>query len=649
MIGTDAKGLLPRLALGLLPLLAMGHLSCADVDQPIRIGAKDFTEQHILAEMLGLLLADQAPAGVSINTCGDIYSCQRALQQGRLDLLVEYTGTGMVFTGAVIAPGQTALMTLRRHFQPLGLRWLDRLGFDNGYRVLVPAERALALGLRSISDLTHLKGGIRVACPPEYLRRPRDGLASLVKRYGLRLSGEPVVLAPVNKRFQALYDGRADVAIGYATDGLLRSLDLQTLEDNLNFYPDYDAVVVARESFLKRHPDVNRRLGRLKGRIDEQAMQQLNYRVQVEGWKPRIVARRFLQEQRLIKPKRKPAPASRALVVKLAVHQQDQLGSFEDLAVRSARQIFSHRPVHVERVLDPIEAVIEGKARLAVLGAERFFRRRDDLSLVHGSHTMPQRDLRLEAAAVLGSRMIHLIRSAQETTPKTPLEGKIGVGEESSGSAHATWTLLAITGRRPTSHGDLRMILERVAGGQLDLGLFLAAPGDTRIARALARGTLKLHSLTRAPASPLTQTSFLTPRQAMQVPYLRPTRIPAETYPGQSAPIETLGAQVLLAGPSRQFARTSTAGGPAAVFPLQGKPLTPDQVETLARSTRVPEAPDPALPSAWSLHSSAPNQAEQGSARTLLETLLNMLIITFIIWLGVVVMARHRVKSSDRK
>ena len=103
----------------------------------------------------------------------------------------------------------------------------------------------------------------------------------------------------------------------------------------------------------------------------------------------------------------------------------------------------------------------------------------------------------------------------------------------------------------------------------------------------------------------------------MQLPYLRPARIPAETYAGQGAVVETLGAQVLIAGPSRKLSLATAGGGPAAVFPAQGSPLSADQVETLARATRVPEAPDPALPSAWTLPARQARQAEQGSSANL--------------------------------
>ena len=217
--------------------------------------------------------------------------------------MVDYSGTGLYFLGEPIAGREGSLDRVRGLYRPLRLRWLGPLGFDNSYCLLVPSDRAAALGLEQIGDLADpsaFPGGIRVACPPEYLRRPGDGLAALLEAYGLVLDGPPLVIADVVDRARAVQDGRADVVVGYRTDGVIFELGLRELDDRLGFFPPYEAAFVVREETLGRHPGLASILDRLEGRLDTATMRRLNDRVEVEGRRPAEVARAFLGERGLL-------------------------------------------------------------------------------------------------------------------------------------------------------------------------------------------------------------------------------------------------------------------------------------------------------------------------------------------------------------
>ena len=66
--------------------------------------------------------------------------------------MVEYSGTALAFVGGPAPDRQDPIAQVRRLYEPLGLTWLDPLGFDNGYRLLVLVDRAAALGLLLISS-----------------------------------------------------------------------------------------------------------------------------------------------------------------------------------------------------------------------------------------------------------------------------------------------------------------------------------------------------------------------------------------------------------------------------------------------------------------------------------------------------------------
>jgi osmoprotectant transport system substrate-binding protein len=626
-----------QLFIALLMILS-ATLSCSGQRITLRVGAKSFAEQAILSEMVARLLRQHGGAEVSTVTCGDTYACYRDLQQGRIDLLVDYSGTGLAFLGRARMAQQDSLDSVRKLYAPLGLSWLGPLGFDNSYRILVKNERAATLGLSTIGDLDKVEQGIRIACPAEYIRRPQDGLAALVQRYGLRLAGAPLVIREPDRRVQALFDGRVDVAVGYATDGAHVSLGLKELEDDLQFFPPYEAAVVIRSEVLSQAPRLRRVLARLEGTLDTETMRRLNYEVQVEGREAVVVAKRFLQQRKLRgggAQKRR-----RASEMTLVVHRRDHLDTMVTLATHAIRAVFPDRPVTVHAHRDPVEQVFEGKARLAVLGAERFFYRDGDRS--------PRREERVEALAVLSTRMVHLVRKQNGSPPPAdPLVGRIGVSEPGSGRALVAHALVAFSEGKVAAQDDPQRLLAMVSEGKLDAALLLVELGDAELARALSQDGLKLYSLAQDDLKMDSTDGWLSPEQAVQIPYLRPARIPADTYSGQPEPVETLGAQVVLAGLAPTSAMVG-AGGPAAAMPTS-KPLSRKEIEALAKATRVAEAPDPVLPSAWGFQASGRERSEdRDTGAAVLDTLLNVLAIAFLIWL-VLMILRYKGETAPAK
>ena len=76
---------------------------------PIRVGAKPFPEQRILAEMTAELLSKSGYGTRPVRNCDDSYDCQRQLQSGRMDLMVEYTGTALHLMGEQVPGGRGQL------------------------------------------------------------------------------------------------------------------------------------------------------------------------------------------------------------------------------------------------------------------------------------------------------------------------------------------------------------------------------------------------------------------------------------------------------------------------------------------------------------------------------------------------------------
>ncbi len=238
LIGGTA-GLLAGVALALAPRLG---LAAAAQGPAYVVGAKNFSEQYILADLMGRRL--QA-VGARVTQRSDLGSAIafRALQAGDIDVYVDYSGTLWTSVlGHADTPPRAVLLTrmaqeLKARF---GVETLGALGFENAYALAMKADRAKALGVASLSDLAPKAGGMTLGSDLEFLSRPE--WRAIQQAYGLDFKGE--------RRFQptfmynALQDGEADVISAFSSDGRIAADHLVTLADPKGAAPSYDAVIL---------------------------------------------------------------------------------------------------------------------------------------------------------------------------------------------------------------------------------------------------------------------------------------------------------------------------------------------------------------------------------------------------------------------
>jgi osmoprotectant transport system permease protein len=266
------------------------------------VGAKDFTEGQILAEIVKQMI--EAHTGLTAEVKSNLPTSVilKALQAGEIDVYPEYTGVLLTSKEALDEPvpaDRSAITALVREKMKdrFGLVLLDTFGLNNTYAPCVTGETARKYRLRSISDL-RATPQLRVVIDLSFRTRP-DGWDGLVQTYGLRFDQPPTQVSP-DLLYRALEQRAADLVIGFATDWQIRSLALTVLQDDKGYFPSYHAAPLAREALLKRHPEVAAVLNRLAGRIDDDAMRRLNYQVAVEKRSEVEVAREFLVQQGLL-------------------------------------------------------------------------------------------------------------------------------------------------------------------------------------------------------------------------------------------------------------------------------------------------------------------------------------------------------------
>ena len=281
--------------------LSWHHLAGPGPADSVVIGAKGFTEQQLLGELLAQEIEEHTSLQVRREfSLGSTFLCQEAVRQGRVDGYVEYTGTAW---SAILkqpsGPGasdRASLWNRARRFyaERYGLRMFPSLGFENTFAILIRQAEGQQLGLRTISQAVQPARGWRAAFGYEFLNRG-DGYPGLASRYGLRFAAPPTAM-DLGLTYRALADGRVDLIAGDSTSGLIPALKLQVLLDDRHYFPSYDAVPVFNTASLERHPELVPVLENLAGRLSAATMQQLNAAVDLDHQSPELVVRRWRQD-----------------------------------------------------------------------------------------------------------------------------------------------------------------------------------------------------------------------------------------------------------------------------------------------------------------------------------------------------------------
>jgi osmoprotectant transport system substrate-binding protein len=248
----------------------------------VTIGAKNFTEQVVLGELLAqeIEAVTGAPVARRFYLAGS-YICEQALESGRIDAYVEYTGTALTAILKQPLP-RVGQRDAARVFATVQRLYADRykvrvepgLGFENTFAMVVRVGDAQKWNLRTISDAVPHAADMRLGVGYEFEERP-DGLRGLEAAYGLKFSGDPRTM-DLGLLYRALTSNQVDMVAGNSTDGPIRALGLVALKDDRHYFPPYEAVPLVREDSLRRHPGIQPAMDRLAGKISAEEMRAMN-------------------------------------------------------------------------------------------------------------------------------------------------------------------------------------------------------------------------------------------------------------------------------------------------------------------------------------------------------------------------------------
>jgi len=267
----------------------------------IVVGSKNFTEQLILGELVAQQIerATRLPVERRFYLAGS-YICHQAILAGRIDTYVEYTGTALTAILKEKPEGDAAEVFYRvkkAYQQRFHLDVFPSLGFNNTFAIVMRGDEARRLHLRTLSEAARYAPEWRAGFGYEFMERP-DGYHGWARAYGLRFAAPPRIM-DLGLLYRALAEKQVDVVAGNSTDGLIAAMDLTVLEDDRHYFPPYEAVPIAREQTLARHPEVGRAIGELSGRISAEEMRRMNYAVDGQHRDAKEVVQEFLHSKGL--------------------------------------------------------------------------------------------------------------------------------------------------------------------------------------------------------------------------------------------------------------------------------------------------------------------------------------------------------------
>ncbi len=200
----------------------------------VTVGSAGFAESEIIAELYAQALEH---AGVKVDRkmqIGARDAYYKALTDGSIDLIPEYTGNLLQFLDpSATASAPDEIVTALKAALPKNLRVLTPAAAEDKDAWCVTSDFSTKNGIKSLADLAGSSVALRLAGNPELAERPY-GPKGLTKIYGVpadRMTFTPIDDGGGPLTVQALVKGDVDMADIYTTTPAISDNSLVVLDD----------------------------------------------------------------------------------------------------------------------------------------------------------------------------------------------------------------------------------------------------------------------------------------------------------------------------------------------------------------------------------------------------------------------------------
>ena len=581
--------------------------------EEIRVGAKNFTENRLLAEMFIALGRDQGLRVVRVSPTESQGVAFASLRAGSLDVYADYVSTLLVRMGFdYMLEREAAWQRVTSSLATVGITALPPLGFDDGYVVVTTEAFATDRNIQELQDLVTVVGPLRLGVNQGFAQLSNRGLEDALGALGLQ---EADVLTRDNfsraQLYDLLVDGELDLVVGFRTDPQIREYRLRLLGPAESNAPNYDALPLVRTAVAERHPELVGALELLADRLDTDFMRGLVERVDLDGEAPRVVARDALRRLGLRESANYPKPVALRIAVDTAEIGEPAVVRM----VRGVRRVAPRRRVESLPTADPLRAVLEREARTALVPAVLLF--------ADGPRRVAP-DPRFESIVAVGRSVVHLLaRVGSDPDPTAAL--RVATGPAGSASrrlfALAQPWLPDGFSSVPLASSDAEAAAEALDRGAADLAIVVATLGRPDIEAVLRGGRVRL----------VDATPWLRPESRLALPFLRQTVIPEAYYEPDQPVLRSVAMQRVMVGPAPPDRRRVLGRGGPSTYSEELFPVPDDLIRAINEEVGTGASISPQLAPARVLQP-RPLQVRAPLNPAPAQTVLGMGIIAYLMW-----------------
>lgn len=291
--------------------MALALAVSAPARAAVVVSSKLSSESAMIGHMIRLVLAAGGIPTVDRMTLGATPVVRKALLAGEIDIYIEYTGNAGFFFNVADDPAWKDLdkgyaLGAKLDYEHNRIVWLTPARVTNAWALAVRQDVARAHRLRTMSDFARWVsngGDVVLACSAEFANA--GTLRSLEKTYGFTMRSDQLIVLAGGETSATIGAAAAgtnhtNVAMVYSTDGGIASANLVVLDDDKHDQPVYAPVPTIREAVLKANPRIATLVKPLMESFDQETLQKLNARVQIDGESAAVVAEDYLKTRALI-------------------------------------------------------------------------------------------------------------------------------------------------------------------------------------------------------------------------------------------------------------------------------------------------------------------------------------------------------------
>ncbi|WTE71033.1 glycine betaine ABC transporter substrate-binding protein [Streptomyces sp. NBC_01615] len=273
----------------------------------LTVTSKEFTEQLILGAIMGI--AFQAAGADVLDRTGiqGSIGSREAVKNGDADAMYEYTGTAWITylgNSKPIPDPQQQWQAVRDADLKNGLTWLPPSALNNTYALAMNQANFKKYGTKTLSDVAALSktdpGAVTLCVESEFANRA-DGLPGMEKAYGMDVPAKNITQMDTGIIYTQVAKGSCTYGEVFTTDGRIKSMHLEVMQDDKKFFPNYNAAPVINSKALKEYPAIAEVIDPVTKKLNNTVAQELNAKVDVQGQDPHEVALDWMTQEGFVK------------------------------------------------------------------------------------------------------------------------------------------------------------------------------------------------------------------------------------------------------------------------------------------------------------------------------------------------------------